>query len=299
MNTDRIDHLIDTKKLKKKKAGITGLGGGANLARNLVRCGLAQCVLCDRDKIESPNVCRQEHMSDHVGMFKVDSLAAELQRINPCAQMLLHGHLVSFGGVDAQTLPVDFCGLTHAEIDKYFGDCDVLIAATDSHAAQARMNVTALRLNIPAVFIGLYPSGQAGEVAWWRPGMPSCYRCLVPSRYEAHADGPRGHVNAGDIFSLQIVDGIAGAIALGLLTAGSDNRYGRLIEQLGDRQFLQIKLDPAWGWNGRDIIREELGIAADNPNYFSFCTIARKDPDPGGQCPDCLQYRKPRVEIVA
>ena len=35
-------------------------------------------------------------------------------------------------------------------------------------------------------------------------------------------------------------------IVLGLLTRGADNRYGKLIEQLGDRNFLQIKIDPAW-----------------------------------------------------
>ena len=45
---------------------------------------------------------------------------------------------------------------------------------------------------------------------------------------------------------------------MGLLTRGSANRYGRLIAQLGDRNFLQVKIDPSWTWKGRDIIREQL-----------------------------------------
>ena len=49
-------------------------------------------------------------------------------------------------------------------------------------------------------------------------------------------------------------------IAFGLLTQGAANRYGRLIDQLGDRQFLQIKIDSTWDWNGRDIVREKLQI---------------------------------------
>ena len=45
--------------------------------------------------------------------------------------------------------------------------------------------------------------------------------------------------------------------------------------------------------------REKLGIDADNDAYFSFCTIARRDPDPGGNCPDCKMYRKTQLRIAA
>ena len=81
-------------------------------------------------------------------------------------------------------------------------------------------------------------------------------------------------------------------IALGILTEGSNNRYGRLMHQLDGRNFLQVKLDPEWTIGGKDIVREQLGIAAGCDSYLSFCTIARRDPDPGGQCPDCLQFRQ-------
>ena len=46
----------------------------------------------------------------------------------------------------------------------------VFVAATDSHAAQARVNQIALALNKPAVFVGVYEGGGGGEVDFWRPG---------------------------------------------------------------------------------------------------------------------------------
>jgi hypothetical protein len=81
-------------------------------------------------------------------------------------------------------------------------------------------------------------------------------------------------------------------LVVGLLTMGADNRYGKLIEQLGERNFLQVKIDPAWNFAGKDVVKEELGISDGTDAYFSFCTIARRDPDNGtAPCPDCERFR--------
>ncbi len=50
----------------------------------------------------------------------------------------------------------------------------------------------------------------------------------------------------GTILDLHLVDAIAGQIAVGILTAGAENRMGRLIRQLGNRNLLQIKVDPEY-----------------------------------------------------
>jgi len=47
--------------------------------------------------------------------------------------------------------------------------------------------------------------------------------------------------------------------------ARADNDYGRLIEELGDRKLLQVKVSPHWTVKGRDIFREQLRIPADTP----------------------------------
>jgi molybdopterin/thiamine biosynthesis adenylyltransferase len=274
MLTTRIDNAIDTKAMAAKCVAVVGNGGAAGLSRDLVRSGLGAICLFDKDRVGEENICRQEHALDQVGHCKVLALEFELKRINPAVRV--------------DTSATDFCTFTDAEARDVLGGVDVLVAATDSHAAQARVNQLALLLKKPAVWAGMYRGGRAGDIAFWRPGLPSCYRCLFPSRYEAAARGrPDPPSDGATIMDVKILDAIAAQIVVGLLTAGADNRFGRLIAKLGDRQVLQVKIDPDWAFNGADPVRKYLGVPDGNDGYFSFCTVARRDPDPGGLCPDC------------
>lgn len=280
MNYSRIESLMDLERMQASCATIVGNGGGANLARNLVRCGLGHIRLVDFDTVEAVNICRQEHMHDMVGMRKVEALARELRRIDP----ELH----------VECFPHDLCAYTDAEIDRNFGDSDVFVFAVDNLPANARGNATALRLGIPAVWSGVYARGRAGEVVFWHPEIRSCHRCLCGSRYRAHAERriTTTPQDSPDVLSVQFIDSVAGMVVIGLLTRGAANFYGQLVDRLGDRNFLQMKIDPDWNWNGRDIFREQLGIAGNCNAYFSFVSIARRDPS-GGEppCPDCVKYR--------
>lgn len=275
LDTTRIKKLIDVKKMKRSTVTLVGTGGGANLARNLARCNLGTLNLIDFDRVEAVNICRQEHAADAVGSLKVETLADELRRINPAMRV--------------ECFARNFCEFDDDQIDALFADTDLFIFAVDNLAANARGNEVALRLKKPALWSGLYAGGRAGEVVFWRPGLP-CYRCLCSKRY---ADQDKGvdvsqPAESADIFAVQYLDSVAGQIALGLLTAGANNNYGRLIEQLGDRNFIQLKMSTDWNFAGRDIFREQLGIAADCPTYFNWLTIARRDPTGGlPPCPDC------------
>ena len=193
--------------------------------------------------------------------------------------------------------------MTDEEIDDKLGGSDLFIFATDRFAAQARGNEVALRLNRPAIWIGLYAAGAAGEIVWWAPHVDACFRCLLSKRYEAHAKA----AEAGESLDPPSEGARSSTYRCwtrspacwpsGCLTRGSDNRFGRLIDQLGDRNFLQVQLDPAWSLNGRNPVREHLGVAADCPAFFSWNTIVRADPQ-GGQppCPDCEKFRERKVE---
>ena len=271
LDTTRIRKLIDVVRMKERTVTIVGAGGGANLARNLVRCNLGRIKLVDFDRIEAVNICRQEHPADAVGLLKIESLAEELHRINP--------------GVTIECFPHDFCTFGDQEIDESFGDTDLLIFAVDNLDANARGNEVALRLGTPALWSGLYAGGKGGEVAFWKPDLP-CYRCLCGKRYAARDRGEDvgQPAESADIFAVQYLDSVAGMIAVGLLTAGADNAYGRLIDQLGDRNFIQLKISPDWTFAGRDIFREHLGVDADCPAYFNWLSIARRDPT-GGRSP--------------
>ena len=284
MNNSRISSVIDVYKMNGSTVTLVGDGGSADLAVSLTRSGVGGFKLIDPDRVTMPNISRQGHYADDIGRLKVEAVAAAIRRVNAATR--------------TDCLPLNFLEMSDEQIDAELGSTDLFIFATDRFAAQARGNEVALRLNKPAIWIGLYPHGLAGEIIWWAPDINPCFRCLVPSRYKAHAEAAKTGQSLDPpsdgctIFDVSLLDSIAGMLAIGLLTRGSDNRFGRLIDDLGDRNFVQVQLDPAWNLNGRNVIREQLGIAEDCPAFFSWNTIVRADPD-GGQlpCPDCEKFR--------
>lgn len=274
----RITDAVDVNRMQRSEVTAVGVGGLSTFSCDLVRCGLSRLNAVDLDVVEASNVARQEHYLDMVGTPKVTALAHQIKRINPEAIV--------------RPIQADFCKFSDDEIRELFGNTDVFVFGTDSHAAQARGNEVALMLRKPAVWIGLYVGGRAAEVAFWHPGIRSCYRCLCGARYDAFEKGfqnPRS--DGATILDVHSIDSIAGMVTIGLLTRGSDNRHGRLIDQLGDRNFIQMKIDPEWRFNGRDVIRDKLGVPDGNDAYFSFTAVALRDPD-GGEppCPDCVKY---------
>ena len=259
-----------------------GVGGSANLVTNLVRSGLGKVTLVDPDTVSGLNIVRQDYCPSDVGAFKVGALADAIHRIDP--------------SVKVHPLPRDVTEIPEETWEKLFGTVDLFISTTDCFAAQARTNEMALTLGKPAIWPGIYEGGVGGELVFWQPGLP-CYRCLLGKRYEAQAaanaegrslDPPS---DGTTIFEDAFIDAIAGMLAVGLLTQGADNRYGCLIEQIGDRNFLQVKLDPDYRLNGRDVVRERLGIAPQIDTFFAWNVAARRDPARGKDyCPDCERF---------
>jgi hypothetical protein len=279
MNFDRIRTTVDVDRMQQSH--VTIVGGAYGLAQDLVRCGLRALTYVDYDRIDATNPARQDFDMTDLGRHKVEALAGALQRINP--------------DVEVNCLTRDFCDIGQDEFDAHFGHTDLFIFATDFFPAQARGNLQALRLRKPAIWIGLYRSGRAGEIVYWVPDVtPACYRCVCSSRYRAFANqaGAVGGVHVpsagGTIFDLHLVDAIAGQVALGILTVGADNRAGRLIGQLGNRNILQVKVDPEYRLGQRDLFAEYLG---GHPANFSFTTIALPM-EPELDCPDCAASRQ-------
>lgn len=281
LDTTRIAPAIDVERMRRSRVAVIGVGGAANLATCLVRSGLGAITLIDPDAVSGANLVRQEYDRFDIGKAKVEALCGRLKQIT----------------IDIAVTPVaaDVTTLPAAEADRLFSDVDLIIATTDAFAAQSWANRTALRLRTPAIWPGVYAGGLGGEVVFWRPGLP-CYRCLMAGRYraqeEARAEG-RTLDPASDgttVFETGFIDAITGQLAIGLLTRGAENRFGRLVERLGDRNFLHVKLDCDYRPNGRDVIREQLGIPAENDRFFGWSLAARRDPDGGDPpCPDCIE----------
>src|SRR5207249_2199483 len=95
-----------------------------------------------------------------------------------------------------------------------FGDADLLLLAADRFEAQARGNQAALLLGKPAVWVGLYRGGLAGEVIFWHPDLAACYRCLCEKRYAAHEAAGAGSSSLDPpstgttVFDVQFLDSI-------------------------------------------------------------------------------------------
>jgi hypothetical protein len=207
--------------------------------------------------------------------------------------------------IQVTKLPLDCTTLDWAKATALFAPADLLLFTVDRFAADAWGNELALRLGTPALWVGLYAGAGAGEIAFWHRGLDACFRCLMERRYAIQAEARQESrtldpPSDGALFQdLMIVDGIASHIALGLLTMGADNYFGRLIGELGDRNFLQIKLRHDWTLDGGDPVRRVLGVSDDNSGYFAWNTVARANGPMFEPCPDCEQHRGHRfVKIL-
>lgn len=285
MDFSRLTSAMDIERLQASRVAIIGTGGSTDYIVNLARSGVASFVLFDIDRVDASNLARQGHNADAVGQPKVDAAARRIRAVNPEAQVECHTE--------------DFRKYGDDEAKIVFGDIDLLILATDSFWAQARGNEIALLTRTKALFIGGYAGGMGGEIVFWRPGLPACFRCLLEARYfkqwmaaAMHGGIPLDPASDGTtIFDVSFLDAIAGHLALGLLTSGADNRFGRLIEELGDRNFIQVALSPDFNVNGVNVIRSKLGVPAENDALFAWNAISIRDPDGGMKyCPDCERY---------
>lgn len=285
----RIATAIDLAAMEQSHVTVIGAGGSATLIGNLFRSGLGAATLVDPQTVELPNIARQDHHADLVGVPKVKALAHHVRsRINANARVT--------------EFPVDFCALNDEEIDAHFAATDLFIFGTDSFKAQSRGNEVALRLGKPAIWVGLYRGAGAGEIVFWHPEIDACFQCLCSKRYAAHAAAEKDGrsldppSDGATIMDIALLDSIVGMLAIGVLTRGADNRFGRLIDQLGTganaRNFIQVKIDPEWTLNGQDVVRKQLGVPDGRNSYFAWNAIVLQDsPICHSHCTDCAKFR--------
>lgn len=270
MNYQRIEASIDVAAMKRSH--VTVVGGAYGLGRDLARSGLGGITFVDFDRVDEANVTRQDFSVSDIGKPKVKAAVKAAQMVNP--------------DIRAVGLQRDFCSIPRWEFDRLFGHTSLFVLAPDRFLPNARGNIESHRLGKPAIWIGLYSGARAGELIYQVPGgfTEACYRCICGSRYDSFRKGAAPTASdGGTIHDLHLMDAIASQICVGILTRGANNRFGRLIEQLGKRNLLQIKIDPEYRLGTKDIFKKHLGR---KPANFSFNTIAlRMEAEP--DCPDC------------
>ncbi len=145
---------------------VIGCGSlGSGVAVELAKAGVGRFILLDRSRLDVVNVSRHACGLSDVGRFKVDALAD-----------LIEGR----GGM--ATPLVGDATADDALLEEGVRKADLVVAATDSPAAQFVTNETCVQQGRRAMFAQAYERAAAGEVFLFAPGRGPCLFCATAFR---------------------------------------------------------------------------------------------------------------------
>jgi len=207
-------------KLLKSKVLLIGAGGlGSPAGLYLAAAGVGTLGLVDLDVVDASNLQRQVlHATSRVGMPKVESAEKVLKDLNPDVKVI---------GIKER--------LTSENVDRIFGDYDVIVDGTDNFPTRYLVNDASVFLGKPVVHGSIFRfDGQltvfAPEKAAKKLGIAPgpCYRCLYP-------EPPPPHLapSCTEAGVLGILPGVVGLLqateAVKLLLGRGDPLVGRLL----------------------------------------------------------------------
>jgi hypothetical protein len=238
----RVVGAYDLAHLRHCRVVVVGVGGAAGFVEDLTRAGVYDIVLVDPDVVSASNLATQQVYRRDLGRPKVEAIADRLRDINPA--------------VEVMPLQGDFTSLTESEIERLLGlglarppIRTLLCGCTDNFYAQARVNRVGLQYGVPTLNGQMYAEGRGVELTFTYAGVtPACHRCVLRSRYDAYLnDGYTNTVTSDGtpISSTTRLNATKFALALALLHHGTTHpRWGRLLEVIGNRNLVQLRLDP-------------------------------------------------------
>lgn len=238
----RVVGAYDLPHVRHCRVVVVGNGGAASVDEDFVRAGVHDLVLVDPDVVSGSNLATQQVYRRDIGRPKVEAIADRLRDINPAVSVL--------------SLQRDFEELSEAEIESLLGlDLarppirTLLLGCTDNFWAQARVNRIGLHYGIPTLCAQVYAEGRGVELTFTYPGVtPACHRCMLRSRYDAYlSDGYTNTVTSDGtpISSTMRLNATKFFLAMALLHHGTTHpRWGRMLERIGNRNLVQLRLDP-------------------------------------------------------
>lgn len=238
----RVIGAYDLPHLRHCRVVVVGVGGAAGFVEDLTRAGVYEFVIIDPDVVSATNLATQQVYRRDLGRPKVEALADRLRDINPAVEVLAH-----------QT---DFNAFTESEIENLLGlDTarppvrTLLCGCTDDFFAQARVNRAGLQHGVPTLCAQVYTEGRGVELTFTFPGVtPACHRCILRSRYEAYLEQGYENTVTSDgtpISSTTRLNSTKFSLAMALLHHGTAHpRWGQLLERIGNRNLVQLRLDP-------------------------------------------------------
>ncbi|MFN0243678.1 MAG: ThiF family adenylyltransferase [Planctomycetota bacterium] len=157
--------LAGQRRLESSRVLLVGCGAlGGALAQSLVRSGVGELVLADRDVVDVSNLPRQvlfDERHAREGALKVAAAAETLARIGGPTRVTPHAV-----DVDVETLPDLAAGV------------DLVLDGTDNMATRYLINDYCVAHGVPWIYAGVV--GAHGLVLFVRPGS-ACLRCVFPT----------------------------------------------------------------------------------------------------------------------
>lgn len=175
-------HTVEgQKKISRASVAICGLGGlGSNVAIHLARCGVGRLHLLDFDRVDLPNINRQQYRLDQIGTPKTEALRDELRDFAPYINIF-----------------TDQVKLTPENIPELLKDDEYIVEAFDKADQKAMLCNVVLEELPEAVLIagsGMAGYGKSNELQTRR----------LSSRFYICGDGETGLEQAGTLFSPRV-----------------------------------------------------------------------------------------------
>ena len=298
----RLQQAVSLSRLSRCRIIGSGLGGSRSGFESLARSGVMNHTFIDGDTYCTENIATQHCFHDEVGTPKVVATAAAIRRINPQAQVRpLVKWLDEISDAEFADLiaePVQVRDQAGNIIWEGPAETTLLCGFTDSFEAQARINRLALQFGIPSICAQMYHEGRGAEITFTLPGItPACHRDSLAGRYRAYLEqGFKNDVTSHGtpLCSTNRLNSLVETLALAILHHGSGHeRWERLIERIGTRSLVQIRMDPDIGTSlGLAVFERVLG-GGDTDRLVTDETVwlpqAADSPEGNGYplCPDC------------
>lgn len=304
----RVRDAYDLERMAASSVVYVGVGGAATFAEELARAGVGRHVLIDPDIVSETNLATQQVYRRDLGRPKVECVAERIRDINPLAEVVpLQVALDDLDDVGFWQLVGVTTTPTGSEQHR---GVTILCGLTDSFPAQARVNRLALHFGLPSLCAQVYREGRGAEITFTYPGVtPACQRCILLSRYEMYLErGFRNDVGSGGspIFATTRLNALKGFLALGLLHHGMERwvippgdglqeiarpgyqRWGTLLERVGNRNLVQIRMDPDLAQTlGLTVFDRVFGNGDQDRILFDEVVWLPQQPENDPPCPDC------------
>lgn len=220
-----------------------GTGGARSFLENCARSGFRNYILIDADVVSPSNVATQGVFISEMGRKKVEVIRERILDINPEAHVLCVDKFL-----DDQMSDEEFKGYMDRFPDKTPSDY-LILGCTDNFEAQKRSSLLALKYGVPYLAAMMYAGGAAAEIIFVHPeATESCPRCLLRDRFEKYENGFQNDVDSSacPIFATERMNSLKGYIALMLLMYHEDpeNPFSRMLDDVKDRNFVEIRLNP-------------------------------------------------------